>query len=81
MRLVDRTLAPRSSVTCISLCYATLKQNGIADIPAALTLGMAMWPAWTNETGEEVIERGHVLLSVLGKRFAPHHERGMPHAV
>ena len=26
-------------------------------------------------------EHGHVFLSVLGKRFALHGERGMPHAV
>lgn len=38
--LVDRTLAPRSSVTRIPLCYVTLKQNGIADVPAALWV----WP-------------------------------------
>lgn len=42
MRLVGRPLAPGSSVTRIPLCCVTLKHNGIADIPEALTLGVAM---------------------------------------
>lgn len=42
MHLVHRILAPNASVTRIPLCHVTLEYNGIAAIPAALTLGVAM---------------------------------------